>query len=58
MLPKLHKNKQINEIMQTQQREYVNIEENVTVEAHPIVADPVYHISGISEMLHDIMELA
>ena len=58
MLPKLHKNKQINEIMQTQQREYVNNEENVIVEAHPIVAGPVYHISGISEMLHDIMELA
>ena len=56
MLPKLHKSKRINEIIQKQQCEYINIEENIIVEAHPVVAGPVYHTSGISEILHIIME--
>ena len=56
MLPKLHKSKQIYEIIQKQQCEYINIEENTIVEARPIVASPVYHTSGISEILHIVME--
>ena len=56
MLPKLHKSKRINEITQKQQCEYINIEENITVEARAVVAGPVYHTSGISEILHIIME--
>ena len=56
MLPKLHKSKRINEIVQKQQCEYINIEENIIVKAHPIVADTVYHTSSISEILHIIME--
>ena len=57
MLPKLHKSKQINEIIQKQQCEYKNTEENIIVEACPIVTGPVYHSSGISsEILHIIME--
>ena len=35
MLPKLHKSKQINEIIQKQQFEYINIMENIIVEAPP-----------------------
>ena len=50
MLPKLHKSKRINEIAQKQQCEYINIEENIIVEARPIVAGPVYHTSRISEI--------
>ena len=56
MLPKLHKSKQINEIVQKQQCEYINIEENIIVKANPIVADTVYHTSSISEIVHIIME--
>ena len=40
MLPKLCKSKRINEIIQKQQYEYINIEENNTIEARPIVACP------------------
>ena len=56
MLPKLRKSKRINEIRQKQQCEYINIEENIIVEALPIVVGPVYHTSSISEILHIIME--
>ena len=41
MLPKLHKSKRINEIIQKQQCEYINIGVNVIAEARPIVAGPV-----------------
>ena len=56
MLPKLHKSKGINKIIEKQQREYINIEENIIVEARSIVARPIYHTSGISEILHIITE--
>ena len=56
MLPKLHKSKQINEIIQKQQCEYINIKENFIVEAFLIVDGSIYHISSISEILHIIME--
>ena len=39
--PKLHKSKRINEIIQKQQCEYINTEENIIVEARPIVAGPI-----------------
>ena len=55
MLPKLHKSKRINEIMQKEQWEYINVAENIIVEARPIVAGPVYHTSGMSEIFHIIM---
>ena len=56
ILPKLHKSKGINEIIQKQQCEYINIEENIIVEVRPIVAGTIYHTSGISKILHIIME--
>ena len=56
MLPKLHKSKRINEIIQKQQCEFMNIEENIIAEARPTVACPVYYTSGISEIFHTIME--
>ena len=56
MLPKLHKSKRINEIIKEKQTEYIHINENILVEGRPIVAGPVYHTSGISEILHIIME--
>ena len=54
MLPKLHKSIRINAIIQTEQCEYINVEENIIVKACPTV--PVCHTSGISEILHMIME--
>ena len=56
MLPKLHKSKRINEIIQKQQCEYVNIEENIIIEACAIVAGSVYHTNHISEIFRIIME--
>ena len=56
MLPKLHKSKWINEIIQKQQSKYINIEENIIVEACPIVVGPIYLTRRISEILHIIME--
>ena len=56
MLPKLHRSKQINEIIHKGQCEYINVEENIIVEARPIVAGPVYHTTGISEIPYIILE--
>ena len=42
-LPKIYKCKRINEIIEKQQCEYVNTEEIIIVEAHPIVAGPISH---------------
>ena len=56
MLPKLHNSKWINEKIQKQQCEYINIEENITVDACSIVVGPVYHTSDISEIFNIIME--
>ena len=47
MLPKLHKSKRINKIIQKEQCEYINVEENIIGEARPIVTGPVYHTSSI-----------
>ena len=56
MLPKLQKKNQINKIIQEQQCKYINIEENITIDARLIVAGPLYHNSDISEILFIIME--
>ena len=57
MLPKLHKSKEINEIIQKKRTEYIQIDEDILIEGRPIVAGPVFHTSGISEILHCTMEL-
>ena len=41
-LKSLHASK-INETIRKQQCEYINIEENIIVEARPIASGPVYH---------------
>ena len=56
LIPHLDKSKGINETIQKQQYQYINIAENIIVEVQPIVVGPVYHTSGISEILHIIME--
>ena len=55
ILPKLHKSKKIIERKHTK---YIQIDEDILIEGRPIVAGPVFHASGISEILHCIMEPA
>ena len=52
----LHKSKELNEIIENKNLEYINITKNVQIEGRPIVAGPVYYTSGISQMLHLILE--
>ena len=58
MLPKLHKSKEINKIIEIKHTEYIQIDEDILIESQPIVAGPVFHLSRISEILHCIMEPA
>ena len=48
MLPKLHKSKEINDIIQRKRAEYIQIDEDILIEGRSIVAGPVFHTSGIS----------
>ena len=52
MLLKLHKSKEINEIIEIKRTGYIQIDEDILIEGRPIVAGPVSHTSGISEILH------
>ena len=56
MNPKLHKSKDLNEIIEKQNSEYVNITKMLQIEGRPIVAGPDCYTSGISKMLHLILE--
>ena len=56
MNPKLHKSKELKEIIENQNSEYINITKNLQIESRPIVAGPVYYTSRISQMLHLILE--
>ena len=56
MNPKLHKSKELNEIIENQNSEYINITENLQIEGRPIAAGPVYYTSAVSQMLNLILE--
>ena len=56
MNPKLQKSKELNKIIANQNSEYINITQNLQTEGGPIFAGPVYYTSGISQMLHLILE--
>ena len=61
MLPKLHKSKELNDIILAKNSEYINVDkiltiEGLTIEGRPIVAGPCYHTSVVSQILHVIME--
>ena len=57
MLPKLHKNKELNEILSLgESPEYLQIKLNTPIEGRPIISGPAYHTSGISKILHFIMQ--
>ena len=53
MLPKLHKSKELNNIIMAKNSEYINVNK---IEARPIVAELCYHTSVVSQVLHFIME--
>ena len=55
-LPKLHKHRELNEILKTTNEEYVQLQLQTSVEGRPIISGPQYHTSGISKMLHFIMQ--
>ena len=56
MLPKLHKSKELNDIILAKNSEYINIDKFLTIEGRPIVTGPCYHTSVVSQILHVIME--
>ena len=56
MNPKLHESKEFNEIIENQKSEYINITKNLQIGGRPIVAASVYYTSGISRLLHVILE--
>ena len=58
MLPKLHKSKEINEFIEIKRTGYIQMDEDFLIKGRLIVAGPVFHTSGISEILHCIMEPA
>ena len=56
MLPKLHKSKELNDIIMAKNNEYINVDKILTIEGRPIVVGPCYHTSVVSQILHAIME--
>ena len=56
MLPKLHKSKELNDIIKTKNSEYINVDKILTIEGRPIVAGPCYHTSVVSQIFNVIME--
>ena len=56
MLPKLHKSKELNDVILAKNSEYINVDKMLTIEGRPIVAGPCYHTSVVSQILHVIME--
>ena len=58
MLPKLHKSKELNDIIMTKNSEYINVDKilNFFIDGRPIGAISCYHTSVVSQILHVIME--
>ena len=56
MLPKVHKSKELNDIIKAKNCEYINVNKILTIEGRPIVVGPCYHTSVVSQFLHVIME--
>ena len=56
MLPKLHKYKELNDIILAKNSEYINVDKIFTIEGRLIVAGPCYHTSVVSQILCVIIE--
>ena len=55
---KLNKSKEINEIIEIKRTGDIQIDEDILIEGQPIVPGPVFRTSGISKILHCIIEPA
>ena len=55
-LPKLHKHQELNEILKLNSKEYLQLQLQSPLEGRPIISGPQYYTSGISKMLHYIMQ--
>ena len=58
MLPKLHKNKELNEIIARSNVEYLQVKLVTNIEGRPICSGLAYHTKGILIMLHPILQPA
>ena len=56
MLSKLHKSKELNDIIMAKSSDYINVDKTLTIEGRPIVAGLCYQTSVVSQILHVIME--
>ena len=55
MLPKLHKSKELNNIIMGKNSAHINVDRILTIKGRPIVAGPCYQ-TIVSQILHVIME--
>ena len=58
MLPKSHKSRKVNEIIEIERTEYIKIGEDIFIEGWPIVASLVFQTSEISKIFHGILKQA
>ena len=58
MLPKLHKNAELNRIIEESNTEYLHVKLSSNLEGRPICSGPAYHTRGISMILHHILHPA
>ena len=58
MLPKLHKSREISEVIEIKGTKNIQTDEDILRQGQPIVAGPILHTSRISKILHCIMEPA
>ena len=56
MLPKLHKSKELNNIIMAKNSAHINVDRMLTIKGRPTVAGPCYQTSVVSQILHAIME--
>ena len=58
MLPKSHKSRKVNEIIETKRTEYIKIGEDIFIEGRPIVASLVFQTSEIPKIFHGVLKQA
>ena len=58
MLPKLHKNTELNGIITRSNAEYLQVKLSSKIEGRPISSGPAYHTKGNSIILHHILQPA
>ena len=56
MLPKLHKSKEINKIIEIKRTENIQTDKNILIDSWSIVAGPAFDTNETSEVLYYIMK--